>query len=156
MFIVVATQHAISSIISNTIKSNLQSRVGLRTSNMAQSSCIIGTRDCVDLLGYGDSFISFDGVAGLQRVQVCNIDERVINEIMAKQNSDAANNSKAISDNKNVIKKASKWQRFCDKVNAWLNKVGIKPKKRKHGDLCISQSVNDLNYYDCVVDDDDE
>lgn len=157
VFIVVATQHAISTIISNTIKSNLQSRIGLRTSNVAQSTCIIGTRDCVDLLGYGDSFISFDGVAGLQRVQVCNIDETVINKILEKQNNDAASkqtNNKLIKE-----KKQTKWQRFCQRVNNWFEKVGIKSKPRhhKHGlDVCISQSVNDLNYYDCVIDDDNE
>lgn len=82
VFIIVATQHAISSIISNTIKSNLQTRIGLRTTNLAQSVCIINTRDCVDLLGYGDSFISFDGVAGLQRVQGCYVDENDINKMI--------------------------------------------------------------------------
>lgn len=73
VFLIIATQHAVGSIISNVIKSNMQTKIGLRTTNTAQSICAIGSRDCVDLLGYGDSFIHFDGTAQLKRVQVCNL-----------------------------------------------------------------------------------
>lgn len=65
IYVIVATQHAVNSTISNTIRANLQSRIGLRSTNIAQSNNIIGSRDCVDLLGYGDSYLSIDGVSGL-------------------------------------------------------------------------------------------
>ena len=70
VYLVIATQMPTNKVISNTIRSNIQSRICLRTMNTAQSVAILGTRDGVDLLGYGDAYLSLDGVAGLKRVQV--------------------------------------------------------------------------------------
>ena len=157
VFLILATQHAVSSIISNTIKSNLQTRIGLRTSNIAQSSCILGTRDCVDLLGYGDSFISFDGVAGLQRIQVCYISEEEINYILKDQNNRASMKRTEKQQQQPQTK-----QTFWQKVKNWWKQQTKKPKQTKCDNLCIADDIqaltttNTLNYADCVVDDDDE
>lgn len=138
VFIVVSTQHAVSTIISNVIKSNLQSRVGLRTTNIAQSSCILNCRDCVDLLGYGDSYVSFDGVAGLLRVQGAYIDENDINTMLKAQNEAASINHSTIeldgSKNGNTTQKTKWWQKLFGKHKAFADK--------------------ELNYIDCCIDDD--
>lgn len=140
VFVIVATQHAISTIISNTIKSNLQTRIGLRTTNTAQSVCIINTRDCVDLLGYGDSYISFDGVAGLQRIQGCYVDENDINEMLAYQNANP------IKIEPQRPKKRPFWQRFCE----FISQAG------KHKGMRGAHPFLDkeLNYIDCCIDSD--
>lgn len=80
-YIVIATQHAINKVISNTIRANLQSRIGLRAMNIAQSSAIIGTRDLIDLIGYGDSYLLIDGQSGLKHVQICNITDDDLKEM---------------------------------------------------------------------------
>lgn len=144
VFIVVATQHAISTIISNTIKSNLQSRIGLRTTNIAQSSCILGTRDCVDLLGYGDSFMSIDGVAGLHRVQTCNITDDDIYKMLENQNKTAQNKPKQDKTKKKPLAK---------RISEFLAKLGVKTQWRKNAE---PYSVDCLNYINCVIDNDDE
>ena len=69
VYLVISTQHPVKDIISNTIKVNLPSKIGLRTANSAQSVTIIGSRECCDLLGKGDAIISIDGEQP-QRVQV--------------------------------------------------------------------------------------
>lgn len=69
VYLVISTQHPVKDIISNTIKVNLPSKIGLRTANSAQSVTIIGSRDCCDLLGKGDAIIAIDGEQP-QRVQV--------------------------------------------------------------------------------------
>lgn len=69
VFLVISTQHPISSIISNAIRVNLPTKLGLRTANTAQSINIIGSRKCCDLLGKGDAIIAIDGELP-QRVQV--------------------------------------------------------------------------------------
>ena len=84
VYLVIATQMPTNKVISNTIRSNIQSRICLRTMNTAQSVAILGTRDGVDLLGYGDAYLSLDGVAELKRVQVFNITSEDIEEIMRK------------------------------------------------------------------------
>lgn len=77
VFLIIATQHAISTILNNTIKSNIQTRIGLRTTNTAQSMCILDVPDCKSLLGSGDCLISFDGESEVIRAQVCDISEKV-------------------------------------------------------------------------------
>ena len=138
VFIVVSTQHAVSTIISNTIKSNLQSRVGLRTTNVAQSTCILNSRDCVDLLGYGDSYVLFDGVAGLQRIQGGYIDEKDICEMLKEQNECASTNvstsKQECAKNTTTSPKIHWWQKLFGKHNAFTDK--------------------ELNYIDCCIDDD--
>lgn len=145
VFIIVATQHAISSIISNTIKSNLQTRIGLRTTNLAQSVCIINTRDCVDLLGYGDSYISFDGVAGLQRIQGCYVDENDINEMLKDQNLTPTQ----------IEPQTIKKQTFWGKIKAFFNRLSerayISLKQRKYAEPYTDK---ELNFIDCCIDDD--
>lgn len=151
VFIIIATQHAVSSIISNVIKSNLQSRIGLRTTNIAQSACILGSRDCVDLLGYGDSYMQFDGVPGLQRIQVCYLSDAEINKIEADCKP------------RNWDTKAPPTKTtFLQKLKSWWKQQTKKPKQTKCDNLCIADDIqtltttNTLNYADCVVDDDDE
>ena len=78
VYLVIATQTPTNKVISNLIRSNIQSRIGLRTTNIAQSNAILQSRDCVDLLGMGDAYLSIDGVNGLKRVQVFNITEKEI------------------------------------------------------------------------------
>lgn len=77
VFLVISTQHPINSIISNAIRVNLPSKIGLRTANAAQSVNIIGTKDCCDLLGKGDAIIALDGELP-QRVQIPYINEEDI------------------------------------------------------------------------------
>ena len=74
VYLVIATHTPTNKAISNSI----QSRIGLRTTNIAQSNAILQSRDCVDLLGMGDAYLSIDGVNGLKRVQVFNITEKEI------------------------------------------------------------------------------
>lgn len=81
VFIVVATQHAVNSTISNTIRSNLQSRIGLRCTNTAQSMNIIGSGVLTSLLGCGDSYISIDGRPELERTQILYLSDDDLNEI---------------------------------------------------------------------------
>lgn len=74
-YLVIATQHPTNKTISNIIRSNIPSRIGLRCTNTAQSVNVLGSRECTELLGYGDAYLSIDGVKDLKRVQVCNITE---------------------------------------------------------------------------------
>lgn len=69
VFLVISTQHPVKDIISNAIKVNLPTKIGLRTANSAQSVTIIGSRGCCDLLGKGDAILAVDGEQP-QRVQV--------------------------------------------------------------------------------------
>lgn len=69
VFLVISTQYPISSIISNAIRVNLPTKLGLRTANTAQSINIIGSRKCCDLLGKGDAILAVDGELP-QRVQM--------------------------------------------------------------------------------------
>lgn len=144
VFLIIATQHAISSIISNTIKSNLQSVIGLRTKNVAQSVCIINTRDCVDLLGYGDSYISFDGVAGLQRIQGCYVDENDINEMLKEQNLNPPQRKP----------QTAQKQTFWGKIKAFFTNTRehayIPLKHRKYIEPYTDK---ELNFIDCCIDD---
>lgn len=144
VFLIIATQHAISSIISNTIKSNLQSVIGLRTKNVAQSVCIINTRDCVDLLGYGDSYISFDGVADLQRIQGCYVDENDINEMLKEQNLNPPQRKP----------QTAQKQTFWGKIKAFftnMRKNAYIP--LKHRKYIEPYTDKELNYIDCCIDD---
>lgn len=144
VFLIIATQHAISSIISNTIKSNLQSVIGLRTKNVAQSVCIINTRDCVDLLGYGDSFISFDGVAGLQRIQGCYVDENDINEMLKKQNLNPPQRKPQMPQK----------QTFWGKIKAFFTNTRENAYiPLKHRKYIETYTDKELNYIDCCIDD---
>ena len=148
VFVILATQHAVSSIVSNAIKSNLQTRIGLRTTNIAQSACIIGSKDCNDLLGYGDSYILFDGAAGLERVQGCFISEDEINLILAEANEAAkqaqANETKTKTRTRSPFLSGLK-RLFgkIDKLQGKAPKRGLKPFK-----------TQELNYIDCCIDDD--
>lgn len=81
VFIVVATQHAVNGTISNTIRSNLQSRIGLRCTNTAQSMNIIGSGVLTELLGCGDSYISIDGRPKLERTQILYLSDNDLNNI---------------------------------------------------------------------------
>lgn len=140
VFIIVATQHAISSIISNTIKSNLQSRIGLKTTNIAQSSCILGVKDCIHLLGYGDSYMQFDGVVGLHRIQVCNLQDEEINSILEYQNSKASK-----------IKPKSS---VLSKIKGFFNKIFNKDQKpTKNAKEINNLTIDELNDLDCIEDD---
>ena len=85
-------------IISNTIKVNLPSKIGLRTANSAQSVTIIGSRDCCDLLGKGDAILAVDGELP-QRVQVPYLSDDDIDYLFrdiraAKANSKNKNRQK--------------------------------------------------------------
>lgn len=82
VYMVIATQHATNKTLSNVIRSNIQSRIGLRTTNSAQSICIIGTKILTELLGYGDAYISIDGISGLQRCQICSITDEDLDYIL--------------------------------------------------------------------------
>lgn len=150
VFIIVATQHAVSSVISNTIKSNLQSRIGLRTTNTAQSTCILGTRDCVDLLGYGDSYAMFDGVAGLQRIQTCYLSDEDIYEI------EYGGRENQQTQQVEEIQKPTKKKSIFKRINEFLTKLGVKNKTHTDSSSDPFSSVEKLNYLNCVVDDDSE
>lgn len=139
VFIVVATQHAVSTIISNTIKSNLQSRIGLKTKNVAQSNCIINTKDCVNLLGYGDSYMEFDGVPGLHRMQVCYLSDDDINSILEEQNKRALE----IKPKTSILRRI---KCFLDKL--FKNNRNNKFKAIKNEE----KSIDELNDLDCIID----
>lgn len=83
-YVVIATQHATNVVISNTIRSNLQSRIGLRCMNTAQSLNIIGSPELTSLIGYGDALLSIDGMPGLKHVQVCSINDDDLDLIYKK------------------------------------------------------------------------
>ena len=154
VFLIIATQHAVGSIISNVIKSNMQTKIGLRTTNVAQSICAIGTRDCVDLLGYGDSFIHFDGQAELKRGQVCNLTDNDIYGITANCKPRVWNNQPKTPKIANISHKTS----WLDKLLGKLGFVRNRPKRMQN--LSISEpksqvpyNINEQNFYDCIDDD---
>lgn len=162
VFIIIATQHAVSSIISNVIKSNLQSRIGLRTTNIAQSSCILGARDCVDLLGYGDSYMQFDGVPGLQRIQVCFLSDEEINEIEKDCKPKTwANKKETQEQQEGQTTTKELWARFggksfVQKIKKWWNNVTRKEEKAYIStNFKMPPTTTELNYADCVIDDDE-
>lgn len=74
VYLVIATQHPRSDVISNLIKANIQSRVCLRTLNTAQSVSIIGNGEGINLLGRGDALMQIDGEL-ITHIQGCNITE---------------------------------------------------------------------------------
>ena len=80
-YIVIATQHATNAVISNTIRSNLQSRIGLRCMNTAQSMNIIGDSILTSLIGLGDAVISIDGVPKNKHVQICSLSDDDLQKI---------------------------------------------------------------------------
>ena len=90
VFLVISTQHPVKEIISNAIKVNLPSKIGLRTANTAQSVTIIGSRDCCDLLGKGDAIISIDGEQP-QRVQVPYLSDEDIDYLFSDIRAAKAN-----------------------------------------------------------------
>lgn len=90
IFLVISTQHPVKEIISNAIKVNLPSKIGLRTANTAQSVTILGSRDCCDLLGKGDAIISIDGEQP-QRVQVPYLSDDDINYLFSNIRAAKAN-----------------------------------------------------------------
>lgn len=90
VFLVVSTQHPVKEIISNAIKVNLPSKIGLRTANTAQSVTILGSRDCCDLLGKGDAIISVDGEQP-QRVQVPYLSDEDIDYLFSDIRAAKAN-----------------------------------------------------------------
>ena len=156
VFLIIATQHAVGSIISNVIKSNMQTKIGLRTTNVAQSICAIGTRDCVDLLGYGDSFIHFDGQAELKRVQVCNLTDNDIYGITANCKPRVWNTQSTTPKIANISHKTS----WLDKL---LNKLGFvrnRPQRMQNSGISTSKSqvpynIDEQNFYDCIDDDEE-
>ena len=101
VYLIIATQIPTNKVISNVIRSNIQSRIGLKTTNAAQSIAILQTRNCCDLLGYGDAYLSIDGISGLIRCQVCNITE-----------DDILSHINPIQDNDEKTKKTKKRRRF--------------------------------------------
>lgn len=157
VFLIIATQHAVGSIISNVIKSNMQTKIGLRTTNVAQSICAIGTRDCVDLLGYGDSFIHFDGMAELQRVQVCNLSDEDIYGITANCKPRIWHTQPTTPKIANISHKTS----WLDKL---LNKLGFvrnRPQRMQNSGISAPKSqvhynIDEQNFYDCIDDDEEE
>lgn len=90
IFLVISTQHPVKDIISNAIKVNLPSKIGLRTANTAQSVTILGSRDCCDLLGKGDAIISIDGEQP-QRVQVPYLSDEDIDYLFSDIRAAKAN-----------------------------------------------------------------
>lgn len=139
VFIIIATQHAVSTIISNTIKSNLQSRIGLKTKNIAQSNCILGVKDCVNLLGYGDSYMEFDGVAGLHRIQVCNVHDEDIYLMLDEQNKRALE----IKPKTSILRRV---KHFLDKLFRSNKNNEFKAIKNE------KISIDELNDLDCIID----
>ena len=160
VFLIIATQHAVGSIISNVIKSNMQTKIGLRTTNVAQSICAIGTRDCVDLLGYGDSFIHFDGQAELKRVQVCNLTDNDIYGITANCKPRVWDNQPAQNQITSKIATTSHKTSFVDKL---LNKFGFdrsRPKIMRNLDISepepqVPYNIDEQNFFDCVDDEEE-
>lgn len=158
VFLIIATQHAVGSIISNVIKSNMQTKIGLRTTNVAQSICAIGTRDCVDLLGYGDSFIHFDGQAELKRVQVCNLTDNDIYGI-------TANCKPRVCDTQPAQNESAPQNRHYKPQTSWfdkiLGKLGFdrsRPQRMRNSGMSAPKSqvpynIDEQNFFDCVDDD---
>lgn len=160
VFLIIATQHAVGSIISNVIKSNMQTKIGLRTTNVAQSICAIGTRDCVDLLGYGDSFIHFDGQAELKRVQVCNLTDNDIYGITANCKPRVWSNQPALNQVTPKIAPTSHKTSWLDKI---LGKLGFdrsRPQRMRNSGISAPKSqvpynIDEQNFFDCVDDDEE-
>lgn len=160
VFLIIATQHAVGSIISNVIKSNMQTKIGLRTTNVAQSICAIGTRDCVDLLGYGDSFIHFDGQAELKRVQVCNLTDNDIYGITANCKPRVWNTQPTQNTTTPKIAPASHKISFLDKI---LSKLGFnrnKPEFEPKTNIFTQKpqtpyNIEEQNFFDCVDNDEE-
>ena len=156
VFLIIATQHAVGSIISNVIKSNMQTKIGLRTTNVAQSICAIGTRDCVDLLGYGDSFIHFDGQAELKRVQVCNLSDEDIYGI-------TANCKPRIWHTQPTTPKIAPTSHKTSWFDKLLNKIGFvqnRPQRMQNFGISTQKSqvpynIDEQNFYDCIDDDEE-
>lgn len=90
VYLVISTQHPVKDIISNAIRVNLPSKIGLRTANTAQSINIIGSRDCCDLLGKGDAIIAIDGEQP-QRVQVPYLSDEDIDYLFSDIRAAKAN-----------------------------------------------------------------
>lgn len=153
VFLIIATQHAVGSIISNVIKSNMQTKIGLRTTNVAQSICAIGTRDCVDLLGYGDSFIHFDGQAELKRVQVCNLSDEDIYGI-------TANCKPRIWHTQPTTPKIAPTSHKTSWLDKILGKLGFdryRPQRMRNSGISAPKSqvpynIDEQNFFDCVDD----
>lgn len=160
VFLIIATQHAVGSIISNVIKSNMQTKIGLRTTNVAQSICAIGTRDCVDLLGYGDSFIHFDGQAELKRVQVCNLTDNDIYGITANCKPRVWDNQPAQNQTTPKIAPTSHKTSWLDKLLSKLGFDSSRPKVMRNLDIYepepqVPYNIDEQNFYDCVDDEEE-
>ena len=156
VFLIIATQHAVGSIISNVIKSNMQTKIGLRTTNVAQSICAIGTRDCVDLLGYGDSFIHFDGQAELKRVQVCNLSDEDIYGITANCKPRIWHTQPTTP----KIAPTSHKTSWLDKILGKLGFVRNRPQRTQNSSISAPKSqvpynIDEQNFFDCVEDDEE-
>ena len=156
VFLIIATQHAVGSIISNVIKSNMQTKIGLRTTNVAQSICAIGTRDCVDLLGSGDSFIHFDGQAELKRVQVCNLSDEDIYGITANCKPRIWHTQPTT----NKIATTSHKTSWLDKILDKLGFVRNRPQRMQNLGISAPKSqvpynIDEQNFFDCVDDDEE-
>lgn len=159
IFLIIATQHAVGSIISNVIKSNMQTKIGLRTTNVAQSICAIGTRDCVDLLGYGDSFIHFDGQKDLKRVQVCNLTENDIYGITANCKPRVWSTQPTQNTTAPKIAPTSHKTSWLDKIKRVVSALNKSQITRNLGisapNSQVPYNIEEQNFYDCVEDDEE-
>ena len=134
----------------------MQTKIGLRTTNVAQSICAIGTRDCVDLLGYGDSFIHFDGMAELKRVQVCNLSDEDIYGITANCKPRIWHTQPTTPKIAPTIHKTS----WLDKLLGKLGFVRNKPQRTQKSSISAPKSqvpynIDEQNFFDCVDDDEE-
>lgn len=66
--VVIATQRPSADILTPTLKANIPSRIGLKTTDYSNSNIILGESGCEALRGYGDSLVRF-GSEGIVRVQ---------------------------------------------------------------------------------------
>lgn len=84
IFFVIATQHPTNQNLSNAIRVNVQSRLGLRAANSAQSVNIMGDKSCVSLRGNGDGILRIDGRCEDIHLQCFNVTNDFKNKVIPK------------------------------------------------------------------------
>ena len=83
MHLVIATQRPSVDVITGLIKSNIPSRLSLKTSSQIDSRTIIDSAGAEKLLGNGDMLFYPVGIAKPQRVQGCFLSDKEVENVVA-------------------------------------------------------------------------
>ena len=83
IYLIVATQYPVVTIVTGAIKANIPSRIAFATASQVGSRVIIDDGDACGLLGNGDMILAMSGALGKRRVQGAFVKKEEIHRVVA-------------------------------------------------------------------------